>query len=96
MVEFLTKENFADKIKTGKVMVKFTATWCRPCQAIDPMLEEVAKDNTLYKVDIDQNPEIAMQFKVKSIPTMIVFNDGQVHKTQVGGTSKENILRLFE
>jgi len=99
-IDYIGKDDFESLIKDGTVMIKFGAEWCAPCRAMDPMLEEIAAelpaDCKIYKIDIDDHPDIAATYKVKTIPNLIVFKGGQVYKTQIGRTSKENVLRLFE
>ena len=94
--------NFEKEVLQSKipVMIKFTASWCRPCHAIQPILEEVAKElegkATIVKLDIDDSSDVAAKFKVKSIPTMIVFKNGEAVKTQIGSIPKDKIIALFE
>lgn len=81
------------------VMCDFGSSWCRPCAALLPILEEVATQLEskvkIVKIDVDESPAIASQYKVKSIPTLIVFKNGQITATQVGSMSKEGIIGLF-
>ncbi len=94
--------NFTQEVLQSKipVMIKFTASWCRPCHAIQPILDEVAKElegkATIVKLDIDESSDLAAKFKVKSIPTMIVFKGGEIVKTQIGSVAKDKIISLFE
>ena len=99
-LEFLNKDNFSDTIKSGIVCIKFTANWCAPCKAMDPMLEEIVENLPvnckLYKLDVDDAHDIAAELKIKTIPTLIVFKDGKPYKVQVGRTTKEAVLKLSE
>lgn len=84
--------NFADETKEGLVLVDFHATWCGPCRMLDPVLDELIKDNSelkLVKVDVDESRELASQYQVMSVPTLILFKDGQVVDTQNGFLPKE-------
>lgn len=98
----INNSNFEQEVLQSKipVMIKFTAPWCGPCRVIQPILEEVAKEvegkAQIVKLDIDDSPELAAKFKVKSIPTMIVIKSGEVIKTQIGSVPKDKILALFE
>ena len=83
-------------IKSDKtVLVDFYATWCAPCRMMSPILESIAEENSnikVVKVDIDENQNLAIQYNVMSIPTMIVFKNGEPVKTFVGVTAKEDIV----
>ena len=79
------------------VLVDFWATWCGPCKMVAPVLEEIATERaeqlTVAKLDVDANPETARDFQVVSIPTMILFKDGQPVKRIVGAKGKAALLR---
>ncbi|EKE14393.1 MAG: Thioredoxin [uncultured bacterium] len=93
----LDKNNFeAEVLKTkGVVMVDFYATWCGPCKMTGPIIDQLAeeiKNVKFVKVDVDKNQELSSQYQVFSIPTFLVFKDGQVVNQFVGAQSKEGFL----
>ena len=93
----LTKENFQAEItKSDKpVMVDFWAVWCGPCQMMAPILHELETempDVQIGKVNVDEQMDLARQFRVVSIPTLIIFKNGQEVQRMVGVTSKEELM----
>lgn len=80
------------------VLVDFWAAWCGPCRMLAPVLEELAgeADFKIVKVDVDAEPALAMQFGIESIPTLLVFRNGQLADRSVGLVSKADILRLMQ
>lgn len=89
-IEQVTKENFEIVVKNSDipVLVDFWAEWCGPCKMLSPILDELAADFdgkvTIAKVNIDQQPELAQEYNVMSIPTIKVFKNGEEIKTEVG------------
>ncbi len=96
----LTKENFQSEIsESGKtVLVDFWAVWCGPCQMMAPVLQELAAEMPevkIGKVNVDEQMDLARQFRVVSIPTLIVFKNGQEVKRVVGVTPKEELKKAL-
>ena len=96
----LTKENFDAEVLRAKepVLVDFWAEWCGPCRMIAPIIEELANEIEgvkIGKINVDEQMELASQYKVMTIPTLIVFKDGQPVETSVGVKSKADILKMI-
>ena len=87
MVLILNNDNFNETIKEGVTLVDFWAEWCGPCQQMLPILDDFAENQgdtmKVWKVNVDQSPELAASFRVMSIPTLIVFKDWQPVETMV-------------
>ncbi len=97
----LTEENFEKEVLDvkGTVLVDFHAKWCMPCKAMSPVLDEMVGDGVDFKVcklDIDEAMKIARKYRVMSVPTFLVFKDGEKVTEKVGGMSKEEILELVK
>lgn len=91
---------FSDVIANGTVLVDFSADWCGPCQMLAPILEMLAeqmKDKlTIIKVDVDESQSIAMQYDISSVPTLILFKDGELKERVVGLKDLRSLQRLIE
>ena len=101
IMEIQNAEQFEQEViqEEGIVFVDFYATWCMPCKAMSSMIEEIAKEHKeikFVKIDIDKNEELAIQYNVMSIPTMMVIKNGEITKTFVGVTNRESIIKEFQ
>ena len=99
-VQTITKENFeAEVLQSDKsVLVDFWAPWCGPCRMVGPIVDEIAQERAdikVGKVNVDEQPELASQFSVMSIPTLVVMKDGKVVNQTVGARPKGQILALL-
>ena len=94
----LTKKEFQEKVIEGKeeCIVDFYAEWCGPCQMMMPVMEELSKKYTVYKIDTDEEGDLAMSFGIMSIPCIISFKDGKEYKRHVGMASKSEIEDLLK
>ena len=96
----INSENYQNEVLNSekKVLLDFWAPWCGPCQMVLPIIEEIAAERTdikVGKINVDENIELAKQFKVMSIPTLVVMENGQMVKRVVGARSKDEILELL-
>lgn len=97
----LTKDTFDQEVlKSDKpVLVDFWAAWCGPCQMLLPVIEELAGEDTgakICKVNVDEEPELAQRFRVMTIPTLLVFKNGELVETAVGVKPKAAILKMLQ
>ena len=98
----ITEQNFDEEVMRAKVpvLVDFWATWCGPCRMLAPIIEELAKKYDgkvkVGKVNVDEERELALQFGVSSIPTVLVFQNGEIKATSVGYRPKEELEALLK
>ena len=99
MTQVVTDATFKQETAEGLVLIDFWATWCPPCRLLGPVIAEIAEEQItslkVGKVDVDEQKELASQFNIMSIPTMILFKDGKVVKEILGYKPKEEILKLI-
>ena len=96
----ITKENFEQEVlqSAKRVLLDFWASWCGPCRMLSPVVDEVAEERTdvkVGKVNVDEQPELAGQFGVMSIPTLLVFEQGKLVRQAVGARPKASVLDLL-
>ena len=96
----ITKENFEQEVlRSDKpVLLDFFAHWCGPCRMVGPIVEEIAQENEhikVCKVDVDAEPELASQFQVYSIPSLVVIKDGQMVRDALGAQPKAKIMEML-
>lgn len=102
MVNIFNEENFENEVLNSKetVLVDFYADWCGPCKVMSPIIDEIAEENLenlkVGKVNVDDNPELAVKYDVMSIPTIIIFKDGNPVKEFLGVTDKEEIKMVLK
>lgn len=97
MVNIFNEENFESEVVNSEktTIVDFYADWCGPCKIMSPIINEIAEEGTenlkVGKVNVDDNQDLAEKYGIMSIPTIMIFKDGEISKTFVGVTSKEEI-----
>ena len=101
MAKELMSSEFSSFVKQDKpVLVDFWATWCGPCRMLSPIVDEIANEAPqgikVCKVNVDEQPELAQQFQIMSIPTLVVLKDGRLVNKSVGVQPKANIVKMLE
>ncbi len=97
----ITKENFQSEVMASDkpVLVDFWASWCGPCRMLSPVIDQVGderEDIKVGKVNVDEQPELASQFQVMTIPTLLVFRGGEIVNKSIGVISKQKVLDLLK
>ena len=98
----LTKQNIQSEVAESKekVLIDFWASWCGPCRMVSPIVDEIAEESPagvkVCKVNVDEQPELAQQFQVMSIPTLLVMKDGKPVASSVGARPKQFIVKMIE
>ena len=101
MVKKINNNEFQSEVLNGKgvALVDLFADWCMPCQMIAPIIEEISNEKAevnFFKVNVDETPEVAIKYGVSSIPTLLIFKDGELVNKAVGAYPKESIIKLLE
>ena len=96
----INKNNFEQEVLNSEkpVLVDFWASWCGPCRMVVPIVEKIAEEYPEYnvvKVNVDEEPELAAQFEVMSIPSLMIFKNGKLVNKSVGAKNKQQILDMF-
>ena len=95
-MEIIHENEYQDKVKSGVVLVDFFANWCAPCRMMTPILEEVAEELAgainIYKVDVDEDEDLARKFGIMSIPTIYIYVDGVIKEKHLGLWMKEDLI----
>lgn len=90
------KSDFEEIIKEGPVLIDFYADWCGPCRMMGPVMEEVSKEYKVFKVNTDNEEELAAEYGIMSIPCVIAFKDGKEINRSIGYVSKDKIIDLIK
>lgn len=99
MVNEILESEFKEKTSTGKVLVDCFATWCGPCRMLSPIIDELASevsDYSFYKLDVDKNENVAREYGIMSIPTLLIFENGELKEKLVGFKSKDELKEILK
>ena len=98
MSKVITKDEFKKEVLESKepVLVDFYADWCGPCRMLGPVMEEISKEHKVFKVNTDDEEELAMEYGIMSIPCVIAFKDGKEVNRSIGLVDKDTILNLIK
>ena len=94
----LNSNEFRQEVESGKglILVDFSATWCGPCKMQAPILEELAGTYTIYNIDVDESEDIASQYNVNAVPSLMIFKDGVLKENLIGFHPKEAIVEKMD
>ena len=95
MIKYLEKNNFNELVKEGYHLVDFYAEWCGPCQMTGPVLESIEDKIDIIIIDVDKFPDLAQEYRVMSIPDLMIFKDGEKILESVGFQSKEDLEEVI-
>ena len=99
MVTEITEKEFEEKVNGGKVLIDCYAPWCGPCRMLSPVIDELAKevtDYTFYKLNVDDAEEVAIKYGIMSIPTLLMFDNGELKDKIVGFRSKSELKDILK
>jgi len=99
MVKNINKDEFENIIKDEKVVIDCYADWCGPCKMLSPIIDELSEELTninFYKLNVDEEEELAYEYRIMSIPTILIFEKGVLKQTLVGFKNKEELLSILK
>ncbi len=100
MIKKIVNNEFSEVKESKIALVDFSATWCNPCKMLEPVLEEISEEMgdkvAFFNADTDANMQLSMEYKIQSIPALIVFKDGEPVESMVGFRPKESIVQFIE